>query len=1121
MPRLLPACAILYALGALLPYTAPAADTVKLTAGPLTLPTYLLGEAERNPIFYQGRKYQGAKGPVYPYPMLDRLTDTRQDKTYQAVFLENRYVRFSILPELGGRILTGTDKTNQYEFFYRQHVIRPALVGMAGAWISGGVEWNIPHHHRASTFMPVDYRLVENRDGSKTVWLGELERRHRMKWLVGLTLFPDKSYLEVTTKLFNRTPTAHSMLCFANVAVHANADYQVIFPPSTRFGTQHAKREFTHWPIGGNSIYADVNYNGIDVSWWKNHPKPVSIFAFDCDEDFVGGYDHGRRAGVVHLADHHVSPGKKFFEWGNGPEGRMWDKVLTETDGPYLELMTGVYSDNQPDYSWIEPYEVRTAKEYWYPIRELGGIQAANLQAAVSLSVDKSRHARLAVNTTTQAADVCVVLRAGQRALLEEKVAQLGPEQPWTKTLALPEGVPADDLTLALLDAKGRELIRYQTPKPRTPGELPMPVEPPLPPAQVKTTEELYLIGLRLEQFHNPALEPDPYYAEALRRDPDDVRTNTALGILYCKRGRFQQAEQHLQKALMRLTRNYTRPKNGEPHYYLGVAQRAQGKSRAAEEAFQRAAWSYAWSAASLYQLAELASGRKSYAEAMTLVDRALAANAMNTKALNLKAVLLRKLGRPEQAAALARRVLTLDPLDFWAANELCQSLHALARQADADRELALLNGRMRSETQSYLELATDYGAGAFYDEAIQVLTRLVDASSDRSRVFPMVHYYLGFYYRVKGDQAQSRQHYQLARQMPPDYCFPFRLESVDVLRQAMAADPHDARAPYYLGNLLFDIQPEQALVAWERSRELDAGFATVHRNLGLAYSMVEHDPAKAVGSLEKAIACDPHDAKPFAELDQLQRLVGADPQKRLAFLEKNHATAAQRMDSQLREILLNVLVGRYDRAIALLEASHFRRWEGDVGAHDAHIEAHLLRGLDRLHAGRPADALADFQAAAQYPLNLEVGRPYVIAERDAKLLYCTGLAHEALGDQQKARQCFQQATAKCKAEYPESWYYQGLAHRKLGDEARARERFEALARNGRTGLTAPEPVDFFAKFGVRRPTTVQQAEFHYQIGLGALGLGRKDAARREFTETLRLDVDHLGARTQWKALDK
>ena len=119
------------------------------------------------------------------------------------------------------------------------------------------------------------------------------------------------------------------------------ADYQVIFPPRTEFATFHGKNEFLRWPL------SDRDFGGLDfgcelnVSWWKTHPSPTSWFCFNCQEDFFGGYDHGKHAGIVHIADHHVVSGKKFWEWANGPEGFMWDQILTETDGPYIELMAG------------------------------------------------------------------------------------------------------------------------------------------------------------------------------------------------------------------------------------------------------------------------------------------------------------------------------------------------------------------------------------------------------------------------------------------------------------------------------------------------------------------------------------------------------------------------------------------------------------------------------------------------------------------------------------------------------------------------------------------------------------------------------------------------------------
>ena len=296
-----------------------------------------------------------------------------------------------MLPELGGRLFSATDKTNNYEFFYRQHVIKPALIGMLGAWISGGVEWCALHHHRNTTFMPVDYTLAENPDGSKTIWVGETERRHRMKWLIGLTLCPGRSYVEATVKFFNRTPQSHSILYWANVAVHVNDSYQVIFPPSVQMATYHSKIDFTHWPVSQGS-YRGHDYTGVDISWWKNSPPSNSFFAWDLRERLHGRVRPRRQAGVVHVADHHVVCGAKLWEWGTSASGRMWDKILTDEDGPYAELMVGAFSDNQPDYSWIKPYEVKSFHQYWYPVRGIGGFKNANLHAAVNLELRGGRH---------------------------------------------------------------------------------------------------------------------------------------------------------------------------------------------------------------------------------------------------------------------------------------------------------------------------------------------------------------------------------------------------------------------------------------------------------------------------------------------------------------------------------------------------------------------------------------------------------------------------------------------------------------------------------------------------------------------------------------------------------
>lgn len=317
------------------------------------IPTYQIGAPEIDPIFFTGRVYQGAEGYIYPYPLYDVLTEKQVQQDYNVLRLDNQYVDIAILPEIGGRIFAASDKTNDYPFFYTQTGVKPALIGMLGAWLSGGVEWNIPDHHRASSYMPINWTMKENEDGSKTIWVGETELRHRLKWSVGVSVYPNRSWVEAKIKVINPTPMIQSMLYWANVSVHCNDQYQVIFPPDVQFGADHHKVYFTNWPIGEANLGSGEND---DLSWWKNFTgNSRSIFAWGSEMSFLAGYDYGKDAGTVHVANRHIVPGKKFFLWGNNANGEMWNKILSDNDGHYLELMVGGYSDNQPGLQLDKP----------------------------------------------------------------------------------------------------------------------------------------------------------------------------------------------------------------------------------------------------------------------------------------------------------------------------------------------------------------------------------------------------------------------------------------------------------------------------------------------------------------------------------------------------------------------------------------------------------------------------------------------------------------------------------------------------------------------------------------------------------------------------------------------
>jgi tetratricopeptide (TPR) repeat protein len=1108
----------LFALLALsIPLAAADVPAVRVWETTMVIPTYLAGAPEPNPMFYFGRQSQGAQAPVYPYPMYDNLTGKKVDKTYKIVYLENEYVRIGILPEIGGRMFEGVDKTNGYNFVYRQHVIKPTLISIIGAWISGGIEWDIIHHHRATTFLPVQYKVEENADGSKTVWVGELEVRQRMEWAVGYTLRPGKSYLEAKVRILNRTPEVNTMLCFANVAVSVNDQYQVIFPPSTQLSTGHFKREFDKWPISNE---------GVDVSWWKNHPGGTSIFAWNYQDDFFAGYDHGKQAGTMSVADHNIVPGKKFFEWGTNAGARNWDKNLTDSDGPYIELMSGAYSDNQPDYSWLQPYEGRSFSMNWYPFRDIGGVKKANLDAAVNLDVANGT-AKMGFYTTSAHAAAKVMLKAGQKVLFQETVA-INPGKPYTKQVALPAGIDEHDLVASISEG-GKELVSY-SPVKLTPEAVPQGVTNPPPPADVKTNEELYLIGLRAQQFHDPVTDPMPYWEEALRRDPGDSRVNTVMGITAYTKAKYTDAEKYLRTAIARLTDKFTTPKDAEAIYYLGATLKAEGKTGEAYTNFYKATWSQAWKAAGYYSLAEIATARGEMTAALDFVDRSIDSNALNIRAQNLKAAVLRRTGHPKEALQLlATAAHKLDPLD----------VRAMAERWLASKDPAAaktLTSTMIDNPQTAQQIAAEYLDAGLWQDGTDVLSQMVAAVPEKAKVHPMAYYYLGYFAEKLGQTPKSSEYFKLAQSMPPDYVFPFQNEVIDVLRAAMKANARDARAPYYLGNLLYDWQPDEAAKLWQASEAIDPSFAIVHRNLATAYTHQRPTPDidRAIAELEKAVSLDRKYALHFAELDELYEQAGTPIEKRLALFEKNQVVVVQRDDAQNRAVALKVAAGKYDDAIAMMTGRKFAQAEGtNLNVSDQWASAHILRGQQEIAAKRYKEALADFEAAVTVPDNLPSRGFGEGGGRSAEVDYLTGLAYEGLGDHAKATESWNHGAAApaqsgsgrrggmpaATAGGAQS-YFQALCLQKLGQADKAKAMFQALVDSGQRALTRPEPADAGrGGRGQSQSARLRSANAHYEIGLGYLGLGDAAKAKAELSQAVETSPDLLGARTALAAL--
>ena len=269
---------------------------VKVWEEKVSIPTYEMGAAEKNPFFLDKRVYQGSSGKVYPYPTVEKIRDVKADKEYQAVWLENEYLKVMVLPELGGRIQRAYDKTNGYDFVYYNHVIKPALVGLCGPWISGGIEFNWPQHHRPTTYLPVDHIVTENGDGSKSVLCHDVDQMYGTKGIAKITLYPGRAYIEITGQLYNRTPLPQTFLWWANPAVPVNDHTQSVFPPDVHAVMDHGKRDVSRFPIATGVYYKKDYSDGVDISRYKNIPVPTSYMAEKSKYDFVGGYVAGQEA---------------------------------------------------------------------------------------------------------------------------------------------------------------------------------------------------------------------------------------------------------------------------------------------------------------------------------------------------------------------------------------------------------------------------------------------------------------------------------------------------------------------------------------------------------------------------------------------------------------------------------------------------------------------------------------------------------------------------------------------------------------------------------------------------------------------------------------------------------
>ena len=1070
-------------------------DTPRVWEEPLVIPTYELNPPNPYPALldWQRRKWR----PVYPYAFLDSLGNEKTNKTWKAVYLENEYLKVTVLPELGGHVYQIFDKTLNRDIIYSNPVMKYAMVALRGAWVSGGIEWNFPDGHTLTTVAPIDYVMRTEGDGSAAVAIGDTERVQRMQWQVILRLRPGTRVLESEVTLNNRREVPGRYWYWSTAGAPAAADLRFNYP--MREAYPHA-----FWPVFKFPIE-----KGVDVGRFKDVPNFLSLFARDSKRDYFGVYYEQSDWGVVHVADHRELPGKKTWTWGTDDNGDIWIDKLTDGGGQYVEFQGGRF-ETQMEHQFIAPHRVEHFFEYWFGVNKMGGAwNEATSDAAVRISVQGSR-ATVSIAPNQRLSQVEFTTTSAGKQVHAERI-DLDPTKVFTTTF----DVPHQPLELTLKDKDGRVLLRYRTDSPVDNNPDFKPATRPVPdPPNPNSAEQSYVAGLALDKKSRER-EAREAYTEALKRDPAFAPAHIALGLSFYRSGEYETATQHLEAALVR------NKDAADAHYYLALVQRASGQTSAAEDHLLWLVRSGYRESLARYVLGEIALANGDTKKALEQLRQAVLLDPRDLKARTVLAVAERLDGNIPAALATINEVADELPIDYFAINE-----QALINKAtgNTDKEKAAadqLRHLLSREPDAVLELAFNYTAIGQQREAIAILEDAITRGPsgildvDKSRVHPMLYYTLGYLYEKSGERDRARAQFALAMKGDPAFVFPHRVEEIDVLRTAITANTNDGRAAYYLGNVLAAMnRDKEALSAWRDAVKLDAANTIAQRNYARALWLVSQNREEAAAQYQRAINVSPNDFRLYIEFDKLLAEMRATD-RRIKLLEG--APAAVLAQSGAVQSLAGAYIdaGRFNDAAALLAKTTFTSGEGEDAALGLYRKAHLGLARKYREAGDHMKAAAEFAAVTEFPRNFGVGRPAM--QSQAQYYVAAAREYEAAGNRDEAERWWQRAATEelnppTQPEEPwsEHYYYKAFALDHVGRKAEARKLYERLARlNDDQQMLEAEPW----------PAT---GAIRFVLAGAALkALGRNDEARVALERALKIDPENELAISQLAELKR
>ncbi len=879
MRRLLVGVLFLWPLSAQTP--APGASGARVWTEDLTIPTYRLNTANPVPQFAEF-----TTRPFYPYPALkDFETDKPLPKAWHAVYLENEFLKVTVLPDLGGKLYSIFDKITSREVLYRNNVIKYADIGLRGAWTAGGIEWNFPEGHTFTAVSPVDFVTYQDKDGSAEVTVGDTERVQGLQWMVTIRLRPGVRAVEAEIVLRNPNEIPGRYWFWANAAIPARDDLRFVYP--MRLVVPH-----------GGTARPYPMFQRQDDSSWASMKNSESLFALDSFRDFFGAYYERADNGVVQVSDHRLLPGKKIFSWGLGAQAERDVASVTDSDGPYAEIQAG-RPINQSGHLPMEPFYTELILQYWYPAERLGGAWSeANRDAVLRLNVSQEK-ARVWLEGTRAFDALEITLQDGAGKTLQTWKTPLFPGLPFTAAADVVGTGPfvVSVRTAAVKGAVGAEIIRFRSDAPIDGNERFAGV-----PAVKKATPTVFEQGQAFDVESHDAKARESW-REAIRLNPSFAPPHLSLGISYYRSGELQEAESHLREALR------LRPDLDDAKYYLVLVLReapnTEGERRAIlTQAAARGKWSGP---------AHIVLGKMALAAGDTKGAIAQFSVTPDAEARTLLAMAYRMAGNAARARVLLTQLQRDIPTDHLVLSEA-----ALAGDAPAEYDLWRLLDR---QPDAVTGLALSY-AEVNRAEARKLLEKAVARAGRNAD--PMWHYTLGWLHEANRDAAAAVQEYRAAAQMNSDYVFPSRVKEIEILEHALTAlpanSPEAGRTASYLGEALAAHHRwTEARTNWIAATQAIASDPLPAKLLAFA-EKTSKDSEVALAEYGQALARDPSDARFYALRDDVLARDSASPAKRLALLEAAPAQVKEQADVATRLVPLLVAAERWKAAEDLLK---------------------------------------------------------------------------------------------------------------------------------------------------------------------------------------------------------